>query len=164
MSEGQTQQFFCTLLSSLLQDDVWNCCEYCNFVLDSLYLWCNQHGMHVRQKCSLYHGSYLVLWAQSTTKDYIRAEHKLQSVSQVTHSTSHRTSSLFFFSNHSSNSIYNFRAQNQKNNNMFWGNLHPAGWPILFCRPTQELVLAIAITGKTQVKFWKKMQLNGPKK
>ena len=28
------------------------------------------------------------------------------------------------------------------------GNLHPAGWPILFCGPTQEPVLATADTGK----------------
>ena len=28
------------------------------------------------------------------------------------------------------------------------GNLHPAGWPILFCGPIQELVLAKANTGK----------------
>ena len=28
------------------------------------------------------------------------------------------------------------------------GNLHPAGWPILFCRPTQEAVLATANTGR----------------
>ena len=35
------------------------------------------------------------------------------------------------------------------------GNLHPAGWPILFCGPTQELVLATANTGKNQERFWK---------
>ena len=29
-------------------------------------------------------------------------------------------------------------------------NLHPAGWPILFCGPTQEPVLATANTGKTK--------------
>ena len=60
--------------------------------------------------------------------------------------------SLFFFlslslslslSNHNSNSIHNFETQNQKNNNTCFGaylysastqrgNLHPAGWPILF--------------------------------
>ena len=36
------------------------------------------------------------------------------------------------------------------------GNLHPAGWPILFCGPTQEPVLATANTGKTWERFWKK--------
>ena len=34
-------------------------------------------------------------------------------------------------------------------------NLHPAGWPILFCGPTQELVLATANTGKTGRSFEK---------
>ena len=69
------------------------------------------------------------------------------------YSTSHYTTSLFFFSNHSSNSIHNFGTQNQKNNNTCFGaylysvntqhgNLHPAGWPILLCGPTQEPVLA----------------------
>ena len=29
-----------------------------------------------------------------------------------------------------------------------YGNLHTAGWPILFCGPTQEPVLATANTGK----------------
>ena len=36
------------------------------------------------------------------------------------------------------------------------GNLHPAGWPILFCGPTQKPVLATANTGKTRERFWKK--------
>ena len=34
------------------------------------------------------------------------------------------------------------------------GNLYPAGRPILFCRPTKELVLATASTGKSQKRFW----------
>ena len=42
----------------------------------------------------------------------------------------------------------------------YW-NLHPAGWPILFCGPTQESVLATANTGKKCERFWKKMQVNG---
>ena len=33
-------------------------------------------------------------------------------------------------------------------------NLQPAGWPILFCGPTQELVLATANTGKNRERFW----------
>ena len=80
---------------------------------------------------------------------------------QVIHSTS--LSFLLSPSNHSSNSIHDFGTQNQKNNKIcFWaylhststqhGNLHPAGWPILFCWPTQEAVLA---TGKTREKFGK---------
>ena len=32
-------------------------------------------------------------------------------------------------------------------------NLHPAGWPILFCGPTQEPVLAKASTGKNPERF-----------
>ena len=37
-------------------------------------------------------------------------------------------------------SLYSARTQH--------GNLHPAGWPILFCGPTHESVLATANTGK----------------
>ena len=33
-------------------------------------------------------------------------------------------------------------------------NLHPAGWSILFCGPTQELVLVTANTWKTLEIFW----------
>ena len=42
------------------------------------------------------------------------------------------------------------------------GNLHPAGWPILFCGPTQEPVLAKANTGKKSGEVLEKMQVNGP--
>ena len=41
------------------------------------------------------------------------------------------------------------------------GNLHPAGWPILFCGPTQEPVLAAANTEKTWERFWKKCRWMG---
>ena len=34
-------------------------------------------------------------------------------------------------------------------------NVHPAGRPILFCRPTQEPVLATANAGKNRERFWK---------
>ena len=44
------------------------------------------------------------------------------------------------------------------------GNLHQAGWPILFCGPTQEPVLATANTWKNRERFWKKMQVNGPER
>ena len=47
-------------------------------------------------------------------------------------------------------SLYLYSANTQH------GNLHPAGWPILFCGPTQEAVLATANTGKTRERFWKK--------
>ena len=36
------------------------------------------------------------------------------------------------------------------------GNLHPAEWPILFCGPTKEPVLATANAGKNQERLWKK--------
>ena len=36
------------------------------------------------------------------------------------------------------------------------GNLHPAGWPILFCGPTEEPVFTTANIGKTQERVWKK--------
>ena len=36
------------------------------------------------------------------------------------------------------------------------GNLHPVRWPILFCGPTQEPVLATANTENTQQRFWEK--------
>ena len=35
------------------------------------------------------------------------------------------------------------------------GNLHPTGWPILFCGPAQELALATANTGKVGRGFGK---------
>ena len=85
---------------------------------------------------------------------------------KVIHSRNHYTTSLFC-SNHNSNAIHNFGRQNQKNNNTYFGvclfaaspkhgNLHPAGWPILLCGPTQEPVLATANTGKTRERFWEK--------
>ena len=62
---------------------------------------------------------------------------------QVIHFTSHRTTSHVFLA-------YLFSAGTQH------GKLHPAGWPILFCGPTQEQVLATANAGKKQERFWKK--------
>ena len=35
------------------------------------------------------------------------------------------------------------------------GNLHPAGWPVLSCGPTQEPVLPAANKGKTTERFCK---------
>ena len=115
-----------------------------------------------------------LLWAQSARKDYIRAENKLQSTSMllipqaiiiILHCTS------LFFSNHVSNSIHNFWKNKTHALEPIYisagtqhRNLHPAVWPILFCGPTQEPVLAISNTGKTWEKFWKKcrwMDRNG---
>ena len=84
--------------------------------------------------------SYLVLWAQSTTKDYIRAEHKLYL--KVSHFTCHFTTCHVFWA-------YLYSAGTQH------GNLHPAGWPISFCGPTLGPVLATANTGKKQERFLK---------
>ena len=36
------------------------------------------------------------------------------------------------------------------------GNLHPTGWPIVFCGPTREPELATADTGKKLEEIWKK--------
>ena len=41
--------------------------------------------------------SYLVSWCFEPTKNYIRAEHKLHSISQIIHFTTHHTTSHFFF-------------------------------------------------------------------
>ena len=51
---------------------------------------------------------------------------------------------------------YSFHKSSYQKSCFFWaylysvgtqhGNLHPAGWPIFFCRPTQGLVLATANT------------------
>ena len=40
-------------------------------------------------------------------------------------------------------------------------DLHPARWPVLFCRPTQESVLATANKEKIWERFFGKMQVNG---
>ena len=36
------------------------------------------------------------------------------------------------------------------------GNLHPAGWPILFCGPTQEPCVSHSQKRKNRERFWKK--------
>ena len=58
---------------------------------------------------------------------------------QVIHFTSRHTKSLLF--------LYKFLACFHSMGTQH-GNLHPAGWPILFCGPTQEPVLATANTRK----------------
>ena len=116
-------------------------------------------------------GSSLVLWAQSTAKDYIRAEHKFQYVSKLSGSQV-IIPQVSFFSNQNPNSTHNFGTQTQKNNNtrygacsysagILHGNLYQAGWSTLFCWPTQGPVLATANPGKTRERVWKRMQVNG---
>ena len=90
--------------------------------------------------------SLLLLWAQSTTGDYIRAEHKLNSMYlQVIHFTSHHTTSLFlyFFLAY----LYSAGTQHR--------NLHPAGRPISFCGPTQEPCVSHSQHRRYRKRFWK---------
>ena len=89
---------------------------------------------HTSQKGYLL--TYLVLWAQSTSKDYISSENKLHSISKLVISQVMIPQVIFFWA-------YLYSAGIQH------GNLHPARWPILFCGPTQKPVLAAANTWKT---------------
>ena len=84
--------------------------------------------------------SQLVLWAQSTTKDYIRAEQKLHSISKLF--ICHHTTGHVFWA-------YLYSAGTQH------GNLHSAGWPILFCGPTQEPCVNHSQHRRNQESFWK---------
>ena len=88
--------------------------------------------------------SWLVLWAQSATKEYIRADHKLHSISKYSFRKSFYHKYFFFFLAH----LYSAGTQHR--------NLHPTGWSISFCGPSQEHVLATANTGKNWERFWKK--------
>ena len=84
-----------------------------------------------------------MLWDQSTTKDYIRSERKLHSISKLFISRVIIPQVMFFLA-------YLYSAGTRH------GNLHPAGWPILLCGPTEEPVLATANVGKNRERFWKK--------
>ena len=77
----------------------------------------------------------MLLWAQSSTKDCIRAEHKLHSISKLFISQVTIPQVVFFSS---SFFAYLYSAGSQH------GNPRPIGWPILFCGPTQEPVIATA--------------------
>ena len=68
---------------------------------------------------------------------------------QLIHFTSHHTTSHVFFVFFCF-LTYLYSAGTQH------GNLHEAGWPISFCRPTLEPVLATANTGKNWERFWEK--------
>ena len=90
--------------------------------------------------------SELVLWAQSTTKDYIRAEHKLHSITKLFISQviipQVKFLLLFFLAHlHSAGTPH--------------GALPPAGWPILFCGPTQEPCASHSQHRKNRERFWK---------
>ena len=60
------------------------------------------------------------------------------------HKSSHHNAQVMFFWAY----FYSTGAQHR--------NLHPAEWPNLFCRPTQEPLLATANAGKNWERFWKK--------
>ena len=53
-------------------------------------------------------------------------------------------------------SLFIFRGHSTREPASVVCNEEHAGWPILFCGPTQEPVLATANTGKTRKRFWKK--------
>ena len=86
-----------------------------------------------------------MLWVQSPTKNYIRAEHKLHSISKLF--ILQVTIPQVMFACFCLAYLYSAGTQH--------GNLHSARWPILFCGPTQEPVLAAANTGKTWERFSK---------
>ena len=109
--------------------------------------WLNNHTLLTRRS-----RSELVSWCfEPSQPQRIRSELNTNftlSPSHI-HFTSHHSTSHVFWAY-----LYSVGTQH--------GNLHPAGWPILFCGPKQEPVLATANTGKIQERFWKKMQVNGP--
>ena len=102
-------------------------------------------------------------WAQSTTKDDSRTENKLQSTSKLfiqeviipqvsfpQNTTQILSTILECKPGKTTNTCLgaNLHSTDTKHR-----NLHPAGRPILFCRPTQVPMLATANTGKT----WKRL-------
>ena len=94
-----------------------------------------------------------MLWAQLTSKDYVRAEHKLHSISELFISQVISPQVIFYV--YFLAYLYSEGTQHE--------NLYPTGWPILVCGPTQEPVLATANTGKNQLgDVLGKMQVSGP--
>ena len=94
-----------------------------------------------------------MLWAQSTTKDYIRSENKLDSISelfippvylQVSHLTSHHTTKWCFFL-----PIYIPRALKTGTCIQLGDLFYSAGLH-------RNWLLATANTGKNRERFWKK--------
>ena len=82
-----------------------------------------------------------MLWAQSTTKDCIRAEHKFHCISKLFISEVIIPQVIFL------TYIYSVGTQH--------GNLHPAGWPILFCGSAQEPSVSHSQHRKNRKRFWK---------
>ena len=76
---------------------------------------------------------------------WLGSKHQLNNVSlclQLIHFTSHHTTSQVFWA-------YGYSAGTQH------GNLHPAGWPILFCGPTQEPCVSHSQQGRNRERVWK---------
>ena len=117
--------------------------------LQPLYSFCRMHGKLV---------SWLVFWVQSTTRDYVRAEHKLRTISKlfISQIIISQVMVCFFFCVCVVFFLAYFYSADTQH-----GNLHPQGWPISFCGPTQESVLATA-NGKKSREVLEKMQVNGP--
>ena len=78
------------------------------------------------------------------------AEHKLHSISKLVISQIILPQSHVFFLAY----LYSMGTQH--------GNLHPAGWPILFCGPTQEPRVSHSQHREKSGEVLEKMQVNGP--
>ena len=122
-----------TLLSTFTLSRLDYCSVLCNALLSSV-------PQYILDSCRL------MLWAQSATNDYIRAEHKLPSISKLFISQviiPQVTLLVFFFL------AYLFSKGTQ------YGNLPPAGWRILLCGPTQEPCVSHSQCWKNQRGFGK---------
>ena len=98
-----------------------------------------------------------MLWVQSTTNNYVRAKHKLQSNSKllIPEVFVFLKLQLKFYSERKTRKTITCFGADLYSVSTQHGNLHPAGWPILFCGSAQEPVLATANTGKTRERFGK---------
>ena len=111
-------------------------------------LWCSKHPQHPKTCTQSF--SYLVgALSPVSHKGLHQGWTQASLCLQVIHFTSHHTTNHVFLA-------YLYSAGSQH------GNLHPAGWPILFCGPTLKPVVATANTGKKSREVLKKMQVNGP--
>ena len=88
-------------------------------------------------------------WAQSTTKDYIRAEHKLHSISKLFISQVIILQVMISLA-------YLYSAGTQH------GNLHQAGWPIFVLRAYTGTSVSHSHHRKRSGEVLEKMQMNGP--
>ena len=79
-----------------------------------------------------------MFWAKGLHQGWTQTSHYLQFI----HFTSHHTTSHVFWA-------YLYSAGTQH------GNLNPVGWPILFCRPTQEPCVSHSQHRRNRERFWK---------